>query len=452
MKPAPALDPRRRLPAIDRLLGQPPVAELARVYGREQLVVQARRLLDELRRELEAEPELDLDAAVSGLAERLAERLAGELGAPLRRVVNATGVFLHTNLGRAPLPRAVADRLPRLFDAACDLELDLDSGRRGDRLRRIAARLCALTGAEAAIAVNNNAAALVLALAVHAAGREVVVSRGELIEIGDSFRIPEILAAAGARLVEVGSTNRTHIADYERALGGAAAMLLKVNPSNYRIDGFVAGVDPGELAALGRRRGVPVLVDEGSGLLRTHRAPQLAGHASFSELLAAGVDLVCGSGDKLLGGPQAGLLVGRRDLVEACRRHPLYRALRIGRGVAVELDGVLQLHLAGLPLPLEWMWPDEAAHQLRLERVAVATGAERVAADAFVGGGAAPAAPIPGEALALPGDEQLARRLRVGTPAVVGYLREGRLMLDLRTVDPDDDDDLIAAVRAARAG
>ncbi len=419
--------------------------------------VQARREVEALRGRLAAAPPLSRDeaeAAMEGLPERLAARIEESLGGALRRVLNATGIFLHTNLGRAPLPRAVARALPPLLDAACDLEYDLASGRRGQRNARLERLLTAATGAEAGLAVNNNAAALVLALAALAAAgerREVVVSRGELVEIGGSFRIPEILAAAGARLVEVGSTNRTRLADYERAIGPGTALLLKVYPSNFRVVGFTAAVAPEELVALGRRRGVPVMVDEGSGLLRRHPAPQLAGHPSLAELVAAGCDLATGSGDKLLGGPQAGLMVGRGALLERCRKHPLYRALRPDRAGVAALEAVLRLHLAGGALPLDRLWPEPAAHRRRLAAVAAAVGgAEIVPAEAFVGGGSAPEAPIPGEALALPGDDELLRRLRTGTPPVAGYLREGRLLLDLRTVDPEDDTELIAAVRAAR--
>jgi L-seryl-tRNA(Ser) seleniumtransferase len=444
-----ASDARRLLPAIDRLLAEPAVAALVPVYGRDAVIVQARQELARLRARLGA-GETIAAGALAALPALLAESLARRLGGPLRRVLNATGVFLHTNLGRAPLPREVAAELPALATAACDLELDLAANRRGDRLSRIAALLEELTGAEAAIAVNNNAAALVLALTALAAGREVVVSRGELVEIGDSFRIPEMLAAAGARLVEVGTTNRTHLADYERAIGPQTAALLKVHTSNYRVRGFVAAIDATRLAGLARARAVPLVVDEGAGLLRAHRAPQLADHASLSQLVAAGADLVCGSGDKLAGGPQAGLLVGRRDWVERCRRHPLYRALRLGRLAATTLESVLRRHLAGEPLPLDRLWAEPAAQRARLERVAAAIGAEIVAAEAFVGGGAAPDAGIAGQALALPGDEATALRLRTGDPAVVGYLRDARLLLDLRTVDPADDATLIAAVVAAR--
>jgi L-seryl-tRNA(Ser) seleniumtransferase len=300
--------------------------------------------------------------------------------------------------------------------------------------------------------VNNNAAALVLALATHARGKEVVVSRGELVEIGGSFRIPEILASAGASLVEVGATNRTRLADYERALRAETALLLKVFPSNFRQSGFVAAVEPSALAELGHARGVPLLVDEGSGLLRPHRAPQLAGHPSLADLMAAGCDLACGSADKLLGGPQGGILLGRADLVDPCRKNPLYRALRPDRMALAALEGVLRLHLADAELPMDRLWPEPGAHRARLERLAAALGADIVQADAYLGGGSAPEAAIPGEALALPGKEAVLARLRLGDPPVVGYLNRGRLLLDLRTVAPEDDDALLAAALRATRG
>jgi L-seryl-tRNA(Ser) seleniumtransferase len=449
-------DARRAIPSVDRLLSDPAVADLLPLYGRGPVRVQARRELAALRSWLRSEPPApEVASALDRLPGKLAASLEAHFGAPLARVLNATGIFLHTNLGRAPLPRAVARRLPALLDAYCDLELDRESGRRGERNRRVERLLMAATGAAAAVAVNNNAAALVLALAALARDREVVVSRGELIEIGGSFRIPEIMAAAGARLVEVGATNRTRLADYRAAIGPETALLLKVFPSNFRQIGFVATVEPAELAELGRAADLPVLVDEGSGLLAPSAAPQLAGHPSLSTLVAAGVDLACGSGDKLLGGPQAGLLVGRADLLARCRKHPLYRALRPDRTALAALEGVLRLHLAGAPLPVDRLWADPRAARRRLERAAAALGpgtAEIVPADAFLGGGSAPEAPIPGEALALPGDPDLLARLRRGAPPhppVVGYLRDGRLLLDLRTVDPEDEEALVAAVKAA---
>jgi L-seryl-tRNA(Ser) seleniumtransferase len=450
-------DARRGIPSLDRVLSDVEVSRLIPLYGRDQVRVQARLAVAELRHRLAAGAASadEREAAVAALPGRIAAALESALGGSLTRVINATGVFLHTNLGRAPLPREVAAALPPLLDASCDLEFDRATGRRGQRNERVEGLLRALTGAAAALVVNNNAAALVLLLATLARDREVVVSRGELVEIGGSFRVPEIMAAAGARLVEVGATNRTRLADYEAAIGPQTALLLKVFPSNFRIVGFTAAVTPGELAGLGRRTGLPVVVDEGSGLLRPHPAPQLAGHPSLRELIAAGVDLACGSGDKLLGGPQSGLMVGRAELLQRCRRHPLYRALRPDRMAVAALEAVLRLHLAGAPLPLDRLWPDPAAHRSRLEAAVAACASpaiEIVPAEAFAGGGSAPEAPIPGEALALPGDDSLLARLRLGEPAVAGYLRKGRLILDLRTVAPEDDPALAAAVRRALAG
>jgi L-seryl-tRNA(Ser) seleniumtransferase len=458
-------DARRGLPPVDRLLADPAVVALFALYGREQVKVQARILLADLRQRLSATPAtagpaapaaggVELAQEIAGLPSLLEVALRAVLGGPLRRVLNATGVLLHTNLGRAPLPPSVAASLPPLLDAYCDLEIDLATGRRGQRNARVERLLTSLTGAEAAVVVNNNAASLLLCLATLAKDREVIVSRGELIEIGGSFRIPDILSAAGARLVEVGTTNRTRLADYEAAIGPATAILLKVFPSNFRLSGFVAAAAPAELAELGRRRGIPVLVDEGSGLLRRRSEPQLADHQSLAELMQAGCDLACGSGDKLLGGPQAGVLVGRRDLLLRCRRHPLYRVLRPDRTTFAALEGVLRLHLGGAPLPLDRLWPAAAEHQGRLARAAAALApltVEIVAAEAFLGGGSAPEAPIPGEALAMPGGDELLALLRLGEPPVVAYLRRGRIVLDLRTVAPEDDAALLGAVRRAQA-
>ena len=454
------MDPRRAIPPIHRLLDAPAVGRLIELYGREQVGIHLRAEVDQLRAATEGSREGRTGALPSSsegwiehIARRTGERLVAAVGRPLRRILNATGILVHTNLGRAPLPPAVATTLPRLLDAYCDLEYDLATGRRGDRNAHAAALLTALTGAEAALVVNNNAAAVLLALAAHVDGerREAIVSRGELVEIGGSFRIPDVLTQAGARLVEVGTTNRTRLSDYSAAIGAETALLLKVHPSNYRVEGFTAEVGAAALADLARRRGLPLVVDEGAGLLQAHPAPQLADHDSLADLVAAGVTLACGSGDKLLGGPQAGLLVGSKEAVERCHRHPLYRALRPNRSTLAALERVLRHHMAGLPMPLDRLWPDPASHRRRLEMAAARLpGARIVPADAYVGGGAAAERPVPGEALALPGDDELLGRLRVGEPAVVGYLKDGLLLLDLRTVDPDDDEPLLAALHAAR--
>ena len=445
-------DLRRRIPAVDRLMAEPDFQRLIGLYGRDLVRQRLRQGLEELRHRL-AEGRVpstgEIDDQVETLRVGLLARFQEELGSELHRVLNATGIFLHTNLGRAPLPRSVASALPSLLDAYCDLEFDLRRGRRGERNRRAERLLAAVTGAQGALVANNNAGALVLVLSTLARGREVVVSRGELVEIGGSFRIPDILEAAGAILVEVGTTNRTRVADYDRAIGPQTALLLKVHPSNYRVSGFVESVDISALVELGGAHDLPVLMDEGSGLLRPHPAPQLTGHPSFQELLGSGCDLVCGSGDKLLGGPQAGLLAGKRELVDRCRRNPLYRALRPDRTVFAALEGVLRLHLAGELLPVDRMWLDPALQRERLEEVAERLGAEIVSAEAFLGGGAAPERPVQGEALALRGDSALLERLRQGDPPVIAYIREKGLILDLRTVDPEDDELLIRAVHAA---
>jgi L-seryl-tRNA(Ser) seleniumtransferase len=343
----------------------------------------------------------------------------------------------------------VAAEVPRALDAYLDLELDLETGQRGDRNRRVDRALARLVGAEAGLAVNNNAASLLLILSALAKGREVVVSRGELVEIGGSFRVPDVMTAAGARLVEVGTTNRTRLADYEEAIGPDSAMLLKVHRSNFVQAGFVAECTPAELVELGARSGLPVVIDEGGGLLRPHPAPQLADHPSFQDLLAVGCDLVCGSGDKLLGGPQAGLIAGRRELVERCRRHPVYRAVRPDRAGLFALDAVLARVEAGAPFPADRLWTSLEDLRRRLEPLASRLGAEIVPADAYLGGGAAPEQAIAGEALALPDSGRLLRALRRGDPPVVGYVSEGQLRLDLRTVDPEDDEELARAVEAA---
>lgn len=439
----------RRLPAVGHLLQESPLAELTGLYGREALRVQTTRVLDAVRAEIRTGIEDDqLAETIREIPDRVRAALEAE-APPLRRVLNATGIFLHTNLGRAPLPREVVADLADRLDAYCDLEMSLDTGRRSDRGRRVENLVRALTGAEAALVVNNNAAALALALSSLASGREVLLSRGELVEIGGSFRIPDILEASGARLVEVGTTNRTRLADYERAIRPGVSLVLKVYPSNYRIQGFVEEVDPATLADFAHRHGLPLLVDEGSGLLRAESAPPLSRHRSFQDLIEAGCDLVCGSGDKLLGGPQAGLIAGRESVVARLRESPLYRALRPGRLVLTALDAVLRRHLAARPMPIAALWRDDEEHRRRVEGLAARLGGKVVRGSAYLGGGSAPEQEIEGWVMALTAPANAAARLRLGEPPVVGYQREGRLFLDLRTVDPRDDEALASAVERA---
>jgi L-seryl-tRNA(Ser) seleniumtransferase len=326
-----------------------------------------------------------------------------------------------------------------------NLEFDLTTGSRGSRQDHVAGILRRLTGAEAALVVNNNAAAVLLALAALAEGREVVVSRGELIEIGDGFRIPDVLLRSGARLVEVGATNRTRAADYERAIGPETALLLRVHQSNFRVVGFTEQPRVEELVAVARRHELPLVDDLGSGVLGT-----LTDEPSAREVLAAGADLVCFSGDKLLGGPQGGIVAGRADLVERLRRHPLQRALRADKLTIAALEGTLQLHVdAPERIPVLRMLREPAiAVRVRAERLAAAVGGSVEETVARVGGGALPLAELPSFACAV--EEELAGPLRNGATPVVGIVRDGRLLLDCRTLDDDEVDEVAAAVLAAR--
>jgi L-seryl-tRNA(Ser) seleniumtransferase len=418
----------------------PSVDELVRDLDDPLAVDAARSVLARAREEIQA------GGDPGDLAERLRAELAAVRAPSFRRVLNATGVIVHTNLGRAPLaPEALA----RVQDAArgySNLELDLDDGERGSRQDHLAGLLRRLTGAGAALVVNNNAAAVLLALAALGEGREVVVSRGELLEIGDGFRIPEVLARSGARLVEVGTTNRTRAADYERAIGTETALLLRVHQSNFRVVGFTELPRLAELAAIAHRHELPLVDDLGSGALG-----EIPGEPSARESLAAGADLVCFSGDKLLGGPQAGIVAGRADLVERLRRHPLQRAMRVDKLTLAALEGTLQLHLdapARIPV-LRMLGEDAGVVRARAERLAELTGGTVEETVARVGGGALPLAELPSFACAL--DEGLAAPLRMGEPPVVGIVRDGKLLLDCRTLADDELFEVAAAVAAARS-
>ena len=376
------------------------------------------------------------------------EAVAGARRPTLRRVLNATGVIVHTNLGRAPLAAAALERAVEATRGYSNLEYDLDEGRRGSRQDHVAAILQRLTGAEAAIVVNNNAGALLLALAALAEGRDVIVSRGELIEIGDGFRIPDVLARSGARLVEVGTTNRTRAADYEHAIDERTALLLRVHQSNFRVVGFAEQPPLGELATIARATSLPLLDDLGSGALL-----DLSDEPTARASLAAGADLVCFSGDKLLGGPQAGIVAGRADLVERLRRHPLHRALRIDKLSLAALEGTLLLYLdpdralAEIPVLRMLREPPEVV-RARAERLAASVGGEVEETVGRVGGGALPLHELPSFACAL--EESLATPLRLHEPAVIGIVRDGRLLLDCRTLADAELDEVAAAIAACR--
>ena len=417
----------------------PSVDELARGLDDPLAVAAARTVLDRAREEIRA------GAEPGDLAERLAAELRAVRAPSLRRVLNATGVIVHTNLGRAPLAAEAIAQVVETARGYSNLELDLTEGTRGSRQDHVAALLRRLTGAEAALVVNNNAAAVLLALAALGEGREVVVSRGELIEIGDGFRIPDVLMRSGARLVEVGTTNRTRTKDYEKAIGPNTALLLRVHQSNFRVIGFTELPRLEELAALARRHGLPLVDDQGSGALT-----ELPGEPTAKESLATGSDLVCFSGDKLLGGPQAGIVVGRADLVEQLRRHPLQRAMRADKLTLAALEGTLRLYLDAperIPV-LRMLGQDAGTVRVRAERLASLVGGTVEETVGRVGGGALPLAELPSFACAV--EESLAAPLRHGEPPVVGVVRDGKLLLDCLTLADAEVDEVAAAVSACR--
>jgi L-seryl-tRNA(Ser) seleniumtransferase len=405
-------------------------------------VAAARAVLERAREEIRA------GSNPGDLVERTHDELGDARRPRLRRVLNATGVIVHTNLGRAPLPDAALERLREVGGSYSNLEYDLTAGARGSRQDHVAGILRRLTGAEAALVVNNNAAAVLLSLAALAEDREVIVSRGELIEIGDGFRIPDVLARSGARLVEVGTTNRTRAADYERAIGANTALLLRVHQSNFRVVGFTEQPRVSDLAAVARRHGIPLVDDLGSGAFLP-----LGDEPTAKESLAAGADLVCFSGDKLLGAPQAGIVVGRAKFVERLRRHPLQRALRADKLTLAGLEGTLALYLdserAKREVPVLRMVTERPeAVRARAERLAALVGATVEETVARVGGGALPLAELPSFACAV--EEELAAPLRAGEPPVVGVVRDGRLLLDCRTLTDVEVDEVASAVAAVR--
>jgi len=427
----------RDLPSVDRLLAD---ERLAR-EPHDLVLGAARSVLERAREEIRAGQE------PSPLVDAVLEELARGRRPSLRRVLNATGVLVHTNLGRAPLADAALARVAEVGSGYSNLEYDLERGQRGSRQDHLRSLLRRLTGAEAALVVNNNAAAVLLALAALAEGREVVVSRGELIEIGDGFRIPDVLVRSGARLVEVGTTNRTRASDYERAIGPETAVLLRVHQSNFRVVGFSEQPRLDELAELARKHDVPLVDDLGSGALVA-----VGDETTPAESLRAGADLVCFSGDKLLGGPQAGIVVGRTKLVERLRRHPLQRALRADKLTLAALEGTLSLALSPetrdrIPVLRMLHEPVEQV-RARAERLAELVGGEVEETVARVGGGALPLAELQSAACAV--EEELAEPLRLGNPPVIAVVRDGRTLLDCRALSDDEVDEVAAAVAAAR--
>ncbi len=456
-------NPFRNLPAVHDVLAAAALRPAAERHAHDRVVAAVRAELAELREHISRGLSIDGRSDAESVAGRAALRLERETRPLLRPVINATGVVLHTNLGRAPMAESAARAA---YDAArgyLNLELDLESGKRSSRQVAVREWVCRLTGAESATAVNNCAAATVIVLRAVAAGKEVIVSRGQLIEIGGSFRIPEIMAVSGAVLREVGTTNITRFADYERALGPGTAALMRVHTSNYRVSGFTQSVSLADLVALGKKHGVPVIDDVGSGALFDFARLGLPGEPSPRESIAAGADLTLFSGDKLLGGPQAGVIAGRKELIQKIEKDPLMRAFRLDKMTLAALEATLRLYLneeravREVPvLRLLSIPPDELRRRAealagRLRSAGLTASAREDSA--YVGGGS-----LPDQALrtwvveveaAGVSDAELARRLRTGEPAVMGRLQGGKVLLDVRTVFPEQEAGLTAAVVGA---
>ncbi|MGZ3573857.1 MAG: L-seryl-tRNA(Sec) selenium transferase [Vulcanimicrobiaceae bacterium] len=439
----------RGLPAVHRFLTEGRVERYEAILGREHV----KRAIDaELDRSRHSPPIAPFDALLDGVLGRLERsRMQTLVGA-----INATGILLHTNLGRAPLAAEALDAAVRIGAGYSNLEFDLDEGTRGSRYNRVTAALQSVTGAEDALVVNNCAAAVLLMLDTLAKGREVVVSRNQLIEIGGGFRLPDVLERSGATLVEVGATNKVYLADYERALTPRTTLLMRSHPSNFRIAGFTHDVDPKELSALGRRVGVPVIEDLGSGALVDLTEYGLPRERTVQDALRDGIDLVAFSGDKLLGGPQAGIIVGKGSLVARLRANPLLRALRVDKLTIAALAGTLALYASPgtrerIPF-YRMLGASIDALRERAERYLQELGGKHVQivpSAAYVGAGSLPETTLPSLALAVSGartPDAIASRLRRNDPAIVGRVEGGRVLLDLRTIASEQDSAVIAAL------
>jgi L-seryl-tRNA(Ser) seleniumtransferase len=449
----------RRLPSVEKLVSQPGFEALSREFGRALVVSETRAFLAELRRE---SSEAAIDRGLPGIESGVRARLESVVAPSLVRALNATGILVHTNLGRSPLSEAAVAAIAQIARGYSNLELDLESGKRGSRHRHAERLFAALFPGVRELVVNNAAAALMLALNTWALGKEVVISRGELVEIGGSFRVPEILERSGARLREVGTTNKTRVADYASVIGPETGAILRVHRSNFRVVGFTESASTGDLVRLGRERNLPVIEDFGSGNLVPLASVGLPGEPTVSESLASGIDLCIFSGDKLLGGPQAGILIGEGSRVEACRRNPMARALRVDKLVYAALEATLSAYVRGrafeeipvlrmLALPAEEIRSRALALVGRLARGGELT-IEIQPSASFVGGGAAPDGEIPTWVIALRGRDRSAEgllaSLRRNEPPILARISDDRVLLDLRTIAPEEEPILERALRS----
>ncbi len=448
-------NPYRALPAVSQVLDRPELRDARQRYPHGDVLAAVRAELDQLRTRIDAGESLDHSELLTRVLARL------DAAAELRPVINATGIVLHTNLGRSPMSDAAAHAAYEAARNYLNLELDLTTGKRSSRQDAIRTGICRLTGAEAATAVNNCAAATILVLRTLATGKEVIVSRGQLVEIGGSFRIPDILAVSGATLREVGTTNITRPADYVQAIGPNTGAILRVHTSNYRVRGFTKSVGIADLVAIGRKHGVPVIDDIGSGAAVDLSALGFVPEPDVREGLAAGADVVLFSGDKLLGGPQAGILAGRKHFIDKMEADPMMRALRLDKMALAALEATLRQHpnaVGELPIyrmmfaPLADLRTRAERFADRLRGVVSLTNVQTLEDVAYVGGGSLPDQSLPTVVVALTAkasEAEFARRLRVGRPAVVCRVRDGRVLLDLRTVFERQEEDLYTAVVSA---
>lgn len=457
-------NPFRNLPSVHDVLQNEAVQALEARHDHERIVEIVRDELTTLRHRLRQGEQPDGQLDVNAVAGRVVQRAESSARPKLRRVINATGIVLHTNLGRAPMAEEAARAAQEAAGGYLNLELNLETGKRSSRQDAVRDWICALTGAEAATAVNNNAAATVIVLRAICQGREVVISRGQLIEIGGSFRIPDIMSVSGAILHEVGTTNITRLADYEHAINASTGALLQVHSSNYRISGFTKSVSLAELVALGKKSGLPVIDDVGSGALVDFSRFGFEGEPLARESIRAGADLVLFSGDKLLGGPQAGLIAGRKELIHRIEKDPLMRAFRLDKMTLAALEATLRIYLseerALREIPVLRML-ETPLTELRLraehlaERLKKLPGLTvRIRDDvAFVGGGSLPDQKMKTWVVEIQAsersDDDLAYRLRTGGPAVMPRLRDEHLVLDVRTIFPSQEDDLVTAIERA---
>lgn len=444
---------RRALPSVDALLNAPEGVMLVTQHGHAAVVAALRAALDSARAHLRDGHVASVESVeLLATARTELERIATP---SLRVVINATGVIIHTNLGRAPLSQAALEAMRTVGGGYSTLEYDLESGKRGSRYVHVETLLREITGAEAALVVNNNAAALVLILSTLAAGREVVISRGQLVEIGGGFRVPDVMVQSGARLVEVGTTNRTRAVDYAAAVSEQTALLLHAHASNFKQLGFVEETTLADMAKVAHARGLLLVDDLGSGALLDTADFGLAHEPTVQQSLAAGCDLICFSGDKLLGGPQAGIIVGRQPLVEQLKRHPLARAVRVDKLTLAALHATLLAYRRGsatAEVPV-WMMIARPLDDIiaAATRWADQLGGSVISGESTVGGGSLPGATLPTALVALDVDSADAclRRLRLGLSPVVARIADDKLLLDPRTVLPEQEADLLAAVRAA---